>query len=422
MADPFDRLARTRPAHRSRSRLHARLRARLARALVLPKGVTVSELTVDRLRAPLQPGGVDRHAGSCHLTPYLAVSGAYEALDWYGEALGARLASDPIVMPDGRIGHAELDIAGAQLMLSEEYPEIGVVAPGPGGGATVTIHLSVEDVDEVIGRAVAVGATLERAAADYDYGRKRRDPRPLRPPLDDLRRPQPAGRTRRPPARRHRLRLALGARRGPGRPVLRQRARLGYEGSGRTGGDGSSVTDCITDCGAESTSRPCSAASPSRMSSRGRPDPGCGRYRRPSPRRSPMAGWPRPPIRRAPLRRLHASGGHVGWAADGAARTSAGTVLRRSRLCDHGGHRLGRMRGISTRTSSAGWRRPASGRRAGASTGSRPWWASPAVGPRPGAFPCTRWTTSMPPSPGCAPPVGPPASRATALRHHLRGR
>ncbi len=74
-------------------------------------------------------------------------------------------------MPDGRVGHAEMDIAGARLMLSEEHPEIGVVAPEPGRGVTFTVHLSVEDVDDVIERCVAAGGALERPAADYEYGR-----------------------------------------------------------------------------------------------------------------------------------------------------------------------------------------------------------------------------------------------------------
>jgi predicted enzyme related to lactoylglutathione lyase len=171
MSDPFDRLRAPTDPIEPDPVFTSTLRDRLARALVLPKGVTVSELTVDRLPDPLVATASSAIRGRATITAYLAVSGAFEALEWYGEALGARLTSEPIVMPDGSVGHAELDIAGARLMLSEEHPEIGVVAPDPGGGATVTIHLSVGDVDEVIGRAVAVGATLERAAADYDYGR-----------------------------------------------------------------------------------------------------------------------------------------------------------------------------------------------------------------------------------------------------------
>ena len=105
------------------------------------------------------------------ITPYLAVADARGALDWYAEAFGARVRGEPIVMANGTIGHAELDLGGATLMLSEEHPEIGVAAPVRGEGVPVTIHLEVTDVDAVIVSAVGAGARLERPAADYDYGR-----------------------------------------------------------------------------------------------------------------------------------------------------------------------------------------------------------------------------------------------------------
>jgi predicted enzyme related to lactoylglutathione lyase len=146
----------------------------------------VSGLAIDDQRVPTSSRAV--------ITPYLAVSGARAALDWYAEAFGARLKGDPIVMGDGRIGHAELEIAGAPLMVSEQRPEIGVSAPTPDRGAAVTMHLAVDDVDRSIGRAVSLGAVLERPAADYEYGRNGviRDPfghrwlvsrRPSRPGL-----------------------------------------------------------------------------------------------------------------------------------------------------------------------------------------------------------------------------------------------
>lgn len=103
--------------------------------------------------------------------PYLAVAGADRAIDWYVEVLGAREIGEPIVMGDGRVGHAELAIGGGRLMLSEEHPEIGVVAPSSEEGVPVTIYLDVADVDAVIGRAARAGARLERQPADHEYGR-----------------------------------------------------------------------------------------------------------------------------------------------------------------------------------------------------------------------------------------------------------
>ena len=66
------------------------------------------------------------------LTPYLCVSGARQAIDWYARAFGAVVTYDPIVMDDGRIGHTELSIDGARLMLADEFPKAGRCRPSAG--------------------------------------------------------------------------------------------------------------------------------------------------------------------------------------------------------------------------------------------------------------------------------------------------
>jgi uncharacterized glyoxalase superfamily protein PhnB len=91
-------------------------------------------------------------------------------MDWYAQALGARLVGDPIVMDDDRIGHAELDVAGARLFLSDAYPEIGVVVPDP-EVRSVSLVLTVPDVDATVERAAELGATVERPPTDEPYGR-----------------------------------------------------------------------------------------------------------------------------------------------------------------------------------------------------------------------------------------------------------
>ena len=105
------------------------------------------------------------------LTPYLAVRDARAAIAWYVEHLGAVVTRDPMVMPDGRIGHVELAVGGAGWMMSDEHPEIQVEAPAAGRGASVTLHLSVQDVDELVRRAVAGGAVLDRGPEDGPVGR-----------------------------------------------------------------------------------------------------------------------------------------------------------------------------------------------------------------------------------------------------------
>src|SRR6478752_988222 len=105
------------------------------------------------------------------ITPYIATRDAREAIDWYVEHLGAEVVGDPIVMPDGHIGHVVLAVEGARWMMSDEYPDLQVEAPEPGRGAAVTLHLTVGDVDRVVRSAVHGGADLDRGPEDTDHGR-----------------------------------------------------------------------------------------------------------------------------------------------------------------------------------------------------------------------------------------------------------
>jgi predicted enzyme related to lactoylglutathione lyase len=163
MPDPFEQMKQPLVPVDPDPIFAARLRNRIASALDDPKGTTMPDIELhDRVSGP---------ETTATISPYLAVAGAEAALEWYVEALGARLVGTPIVMPDGTIGHAELDFAGARLMLAEGRPGSSVEPPDPGRGASVTIHLSVTDVDGTIERAVSGGADLERPAADYPYGR-----------------------------------------------------------------------------------------------------------------------------------------------------------------------------------------------------------------------------------------------------------
>ena len=103
------------------------------------------------------------------ITPYICVSPATEALAWYRDALGAvetiRYTGD-----DGRVGHAELDIGGAVVMLSDEYPELDVRAPTSIGGTPVTLHLTVPDVDARYEQVVAAGGRAAGEPKDEAYG------------------------------------------------------------------------------------------------------------------------------------------------------------------------------------------------------------------------------------------------------------
>ena len=102
---------------------------------------------------------------------YLCVADKAAAIDFYGRAFGAT-EKFRLTEPSGRIGHAEMDFGGTTIMLCDEYPEYGIQAPQPGTPRSVTIHLHVDNADQAIERAVAAGATLERAASDAFYGER----------------------------------------------------------------------------------------------------------------------------------------------------------------------------------------------------------------------------------------------------------
>src|SRR6185437_8515874 len=102
-------------------------------------------------------------------TPYLSVRGAAAAIEFYKKAFGATEVAR-LMQPDGRVGHAEINIDGARIMLADEFPEIGFRSPESLGGSSVNIHLDVPDVDAVASRALAAGAKVVRPVEDQFYG------------------------------------------------------------------------------------------------------------------------------------------------------------------------------------------------------------------------------------------------------------
>lgn len=101
--------------------------------------------------------------------PYLIVDGAAAAIDFYKSVLGAgermRMSG-----PDGRVGHAELELGQAVIMLADENPEMGIHGPTKFGGTPVTLHVYVEDADAAFARALSAGATSLRPIEDQFYG------------------------------------------------------------------------------------------------------------------------------------------------------------------------------------------------------------------------------------------------------------
>ena len=106
------------------------------------------------------------------LFPYLRVHDAQAALDYYRRVFGARVRLRLNEKGTGKIGHAELLFGTAVVMVSDEYPEYGIVGPRSVGGTSVTLHLHVDDADRLIARAVEAGGTLVRPPADAFYGER----------------------------------------------------------------------------------------------------------------------------------------------------------------------------------------------------------------------------------------------------------
>ena len=107
--------------------------------------------------------------GYPQVTPYLCVDGASAAIEFYGKVFGAKERMR-MPAPDGRIGHAELEIGDSLVMLSDEYPEMGHSGPKTIGGTPVTISVYVKDVDDAFERAVSAGATSVQDVEDRFYG------------------------------------------------------------------------------------------------------------------------------------------------------------------------------------------------------------------------------------------------------------
>ena len=103
------------------------------------------------------------------ITPYLCVNGAAEAIAFYGKVFGAKERMR-IPAPNGKIGHAELQLGKSLIMLSDEYPDMNIVGPKAVGGTSVTISVYVEKVDDVFARAVKAGAKPLRPVEDQFYG------------------------------------------------------------------------------------------------------------------------------------------------------------------------------------------------------------------------------------------------------------
>jgi PhnB protein len=103
------------------------------------------------------------------VTPYLAVSDAVRAIEFYKEAFGATERMR-LEAPGGKIGHAEIKIGDSVVMLADEMAGLNFRSPQTVGGPSVHFMIYVEDVDARVEQAVAAGAKLTRPVANQFYG------------------------------------------------------------------------------------------------------------------------------------------------------------------------------------------------------------------------------------------------------------
>jgi len=143
------------------------LRMRLTREVLASSGGIMSQQTVTSRvgREPAWPPA---------LTPYIVVSDARRAMEWYAEVFGAQPRGELYVNADGTIGHAEIAIGDGVLMFAEHsglWPDVPVRAPDNPATFSHTLHLDVADVDATTELARRSGASVEREPTDAPYGR-----------------------------------------------------------------------------------------------------------------------------------------------------------------------------------------------------------------------------------------------------------
>lgn len=109
------------------------------------------------------------YPGAATLSTYITIKGCSEAIEFYKKAFGAKEIGR-LLMPDGSIGHAEIEIEGSMLMMADENIEWGNKGPLTLGGNPITIGLYVKDVDASFQKAVDAGGTVVMPVADMFYG------------------------------------------------------------------------------------------------------------------------------------------------------------------------------------------------------------------------------------------------------------
>jgi PhnB protein len=103
------------------------------------------------------------------VTPYLVIKGAAKAIDYYKNVFGATVAVR-MDGPDGKVGHAELQIGDSRIMLADENPAMGYRSAESIGASPVSLYVYLHDCDKVVEKAASSGAKVLKPVADQFYG------------------------------------------------------------------------------------------------------------------------------------------------------------------------------------------------------------------------------------------------------------
>lgn len=106
--------------------------------------------------------------GSTSLTPFLAIKNAANAVEFYRDVFGARFVDCTEI--GGVMVHADLDFGNGKLQLGEPSPDYGLVAPPEPPSACYSMALYCSNVDELVARGQAAGATVREPAATFVSG------------------------------------------------------------------------------------------------------------------------------------------------------------------------------------------------------------------------------------------------------------
>jgi len=173
---PFDQLRDDdrpiTPDSRFARQLRARIEAELAPNIDLPDRLP-HQTETSTMSDTSNDASNDASTGVARtrqiLTPYISVHDGPGALDWYVSALGAT-ETVRYVGDDGRLGHAEFVLNGATIMMSDAYPEMGVVAANSYEGSSCALHVEVPDCDDIYTRAIGGGAQSLSEPTDQPHG------------------------------------------------------------------------------------------------------------------------------------------------------------------------------------------------------------------------------------------------------------